>query len=65
MAEASARKAFRYEGAAARYRALAVKTRDPARRRMLEEMIARELEARRDLIPAMAPFRLGGDIDKA
>jgi len=33
-----------YEGAAARYRALMVKTSDPARRRMLEDMIARELE---------------------
>ena len=42
-----------YEGAAPRYRALMVKTRDPARRRMLEEMIARELEMirRRDVPP--------------
>lgn len=31
------------ENAAARYRALLLKTRDPNRRRMLEEMIAREL----------------------
>ena len=34
-----------YEGAAARYRALLANTRDPGRRRMLEEMIARELDA--------------------
>ena len=45
MAERTAQKNFTYEGAAARYRALIVKTRDPARRRMLEEMIARELES--------------------
>lgn len=44
MVERSTRKKFTYEGAAARYRALMVKTCDPARRRMLEEMIARELE---------------------
>ena len=44
-----------YEGATARYRALMVKTCDPARRRMLEEMIARELETIkcRDLISAL------------
>ena len=61
MAERSARKNFLYEGAAARYRALMVKTRDPARRRMLEEMIARELETRRDIIPAlMSKLRSGG-----
>lgn len=35
---------FLYEGAAARYRALMVKSSDPARRRMLAEMIARELK---------------------
>ena len=53
MAERSARRNFMYEGAAPRYRALMVKTRDPARRRMLEEMIARELEMirRRDVPP--------------
>jgi hypothetical protein len=34
-----------YEGAAGRYRTLMMKSNDPARRRMLEEMIARELEA--------------------
>ena len=33
------------EGAAARYRALLTNTQDPNRRRMLEEMIARELDA--------------------
>ncbi len=44
MAERTARKAFLYEGAATRYRALMIKTRDPMRRRMLEDMIARELE---------------------
>lgn len=47
MAERTAQKKFWYEGAAARYRVLMVKTRDPVRRRMLAEMIARELEARR------------------
>ena len=44
MAEKSSQKKFLYEGAAARYRALMVKTSDPARRRMLADMIARELE---------------------
>ena len=34
-----------YEAAAARYRALLANTQDPSRRRMLEEMIARELDA--------------------
>ena len=43
MAE-RAQKKFLYEGAAARYRALMVKSSDPARRRMLAEMIARELQ---------------------
>ena len=33
------------ESAAARYRALLANSRDPSRRQMLEEMIARELEA--------------------
>jgi hypothetical protein len=33
------------EGAAARYRALLTNTQDKNRRRMLEEMIARELDA--------------------
>lgn len=53
MAERTARKAFLYEGAATRYRALMIKTRDPMRRRMLEEMIARELETikRRPFVP--------------
>lgn len=63
MAESSARKNLVYEGAAARYRALMVKTCDPARRRMLEEMIARELEVLRRRDPAPAPVakkRLGG-----
>jgi hypothetical protein len=45
MAERIAQRSFTYEGAAGRYRALIVKTCDPARRRMLEEMIARELES--------------------
>jgi len=55
MAERSARKEFLYEGAATRYRALMIKTRDPLRRRMLEEMIARELETvkRRPFIPVV------------
>jgi len=55
MAERTARKAFLYEGAATRYRALMIKTRDPVRRRMLEEMIARELETvkRRPFIPVV------------
>lgn len=53
MAERAACKTFRYEGAATRYRALMIKTRDPVRRRMLEEMIARELETvkRRPFVP--------------
>lgn len=34
-----------YEQTAARYTALLAKTRDPGRRQMLEEMIARELDA--------------------
>jgi hypothetical protein len=44
------------EGAAARYRALLTNTRDPCRRQMLEEMIARELEtaASLDRIPPPA-----------
>lgn len=45
MAERSAPIALVYEGMAARYRALMMNSRDPARRRMLEEMIAREVEA--------------------
>ena len=55
MVESTARKKFTYEGAAARYRALMVKTCDPTRRRMLEEMVARELESlkRRDFIAAL------------
>ena len=45
-----------YEGAAARYRALLANTRDPTRRQMLEEMIARELDAanRLELVPPSA-----------
>jgi hypothetical protein len=45
-----------YEGAAARYRALLANTRDPTRRQMLEEMIARELDAanRLDSVPPSA-----------
>lgn len=67
MADASARKKFLYEGAAARYRALMVKTRDPARRRMLAEMIMRELRMRREFFAApMNRKRLGGgDVETA
>lgn len=45
-----------YEQAAARYSALLANTRDPNRRQMLEEMIARELAAaaRLDLMPSSA-----------
>ena len=45
-----------YEQAAARYSALLANTRDPNRRHMLEEMIARELDAaaRLDLAPPPA-----------
>jgi hypothetical protein len=46
--ERRARRDFLYEGAVARYRALMVKSRDPARRRMLQDMIARELKRRGD-----------------
>jgi len=55
MAERTARKVFLYEGAATRYRALMIKTRDPVRRRMLEDMIARELETvkRRPFVPVV------------
>jgi len=60
MAE-RAQKKFLYEGAAARYRALMVKSSDPARRRMLAEMIARELEMRREFFaPVLSGARLGG-----
>ena len=54
MAERNIQKKLVYEGAAGRYRTLMMNTRDPARRRMLEEMIARELEAikRRNFIMA-------------
>jgi hypothetical protein len=47
MAERSVQKKLVYEGMAGRYRTLMLNTRDPARRRMLEEMIVRELEAAR------------------
>jgi hypothetical protein len=47
MVERSAQKALVYEGMAARYRALMMNSRDPARRRMLEEMIVREQETAR------------------
>lgn len=55
MAERAVCKDFRYEGAATRYRALMIKTRDPVRRRMLEDMIARELETvkRRPFVPVV------------
>ena len=55
MVERTPRTKFLYEGAAARYRALMVKTSDPARRRMLEEMIARELETIRHRSLIVAP----------
>ncbi len=45
MAERGTQIALVYEGMAARYRTLMMNSRDPARRRMLEEMIAREMEA--------------------
>jgi len=45
-----------YEQAAARYAVLLASTRDPGRRQMLHEMIARELDAaaRLDLTPPAA-----------
>jgi len=45
-----------YEQAAARYSALLANTRDPSRRQMLEEMIARELAAaaKLELLPSSA-----------
>jgi hypothetical protein len=63
MAERSAHKKLVYEGAAGRYRTLMLNTRDPARRRMLEEMIARELEAikrRNQIVVPMSRKRLDG-----
>jgi len=45
MSQAGFRNRKICEGAAARYRALLTNTRDPGRRQMLEEMIARELAA--------------------
>jgi hypothetical protein len=65
MAERSARIRLVYEGAAARYRALMVKTRDPARRRMLEDMIARELEMRREIFAAPVSRRRPGGVETA
>ena len=67
MAKRSAEKKFLYEGAAARYRALMVKTCDPARRRMLAEMIVRELEMRRAFFvtPASKKQLGGGGIETA
>lgn len=62
MAKHAVQKKLVYEGAAARYRALMMNTRDPARRQMLEDMIARELETvkRRGLyVVPMAGKRLG------
>ena len=44
-----------YEAAAARYRALLSNTQDPSRRRMLEEMITRELDAAASLELAPEP----------
>jgi len=67
MAERSAQRKFLYEGAAARYRALMVKSRDPARRRMLAEMIARELEwaDRRGVLAAAMTGKRPGDVETA
>ena len=48
-----------YEAAAARYRALLSNTQDPSRRRMLEEMIARELAAAASL--ELAPPQAAND----
>lgn len=45
MSEKCVQEGWVFEGAATRYRALMVKTRDPVRRKMLEEMIACELSA--------------------
>ena len=62
MAKHAVQKKLVYEGAAARYRTLMMKTRDPARRQMLEEMIARELEAvkrRRFIVVPATGKRLG------
>ena len=60
MAERSAQKALVYEGMAARYRTLMMNTRDPARRCMLEEMIAREMEAIRRRADARDSRRIAG-----
>jgi hypothetical protein len=62
MAKHAVQKKLVYEGAAARYRTLMMKTRDPARRQMLAEMIARELEAvkrRRFIVVPTTDKRLG------
>jgi hypothetical protein len=63
MAERSTPKAMVYEGMAARYRALMMNSRDPARRRMLEEMIAREMETirRRADSAVRGPRRIAGN----
>jgi len=45
MSKRGVQKKLVYEGAVGRYRTLMMNSRDPARRRMLEEMIARELRA--------------------
>ena len=67
MAERSAQRKFLYEGAAARYRALMVKTSDPARRRMLAEMIAREVEwaKHRGVLAAAMTRKRPGDVETA
>jgi hypothetical protein len=60
MVKHAVQKKLVYEGAAARYRTLMMKTRDPARRQMLEEMIARELEARHvQIVVPITGRRLG------
>jgi hypothetical protein len=67
MAKRSVQKKLVYEGAAARYRMLMMQTRDPDRRRMLEDMIARERVKRRDRISApVIRGRFGAaDIERA
>ena len=63
MVKHAVQKKLVYEGAAARYRTLMMKTRDPARRQMLAEMIARELESvkRRGLYVVPMPGRRLGE----
>ena len=60
MVERGAQKALVYEGMAARYRTLMMNTRDPARRCMLEEMIACEMETIRRRADARDSRRIAG-----